>query len=78
MAAAVQLSGLIPDGHGAPLHVDVLLAQRHLLGHRGLDNVGAHPHPAALDVALADPNLLLNDRDDLLSTSAGGGGRCSG
>jgi hypothetical protein len=44
----------------------VLLTQRHLLVHRHLADIGAHPRAAALDLAAADDQLLLDDRDHLL------------
>src|SRR4051794_35254176 len=41
------------------LDLDPLLAQVHLLLDRALDDVAAHPHRAAADLARADPELLL-------------------
>src|SRR5215213_11000037 len=53
--------------HRAALDVDALLAKVDLLLNRRLDHVGADAHPAALDLALADPQVLLDDRDRLLA-----------
>ena len=53
---------------------DPLLAQVDLLLDRALDDVAAHPDAAAADLALADPDLLLDDRDRLLALAQLGGG----
>lgn len=48
----------------AALDVDALLAQTDDLLDRALDDAGADADAAALDHALADAQLLLDDRHD--------------
>src|SRR3954451_17793212 len=62
----------------AALDLDPLLAQADLLLDRALDDVAAHPHPAAADLALADPDLLLDDRNCLLALAQVTGGALAG
>src|SRR3954470_8497350 len=62
----------------AALDLDPLLAQVDLLLDRTLDDVAAHPHAAAADLALADPDLLLDDRDRLLALAQVTGGALAG
>ena len=52
--------------YGALLHIHALLAQRHLLGHRGLDHVGPHPH--VLHIPHVNAQAHLDDRDDLFTS----------
>jgi hypothetical protein len=47
-----------------PLDLDVLLVEPDLLLHRRFDNIAAYSHAATADLALADPQLLLINRDD--------------
>ena len=56
---------------GAALHLDALFTQAYVFGDRLLDNVGTHPDPAETDVALADAQRFLHDRDDLVLAAAG-------
>src|SRR3954452_24875348 len=53
------IAGLHRTVDRAALDLDPLLAQVDLLLDRPLDNVAAHPHATAADLALADPDLLL-------------------
>jgi hypothetical protein len=62
-------SAPVTGGRRTTLDVDALVAQADLLLHRGLDRVAAHPYPAAPDLALADEQPLLDERDHLLSAS---------
>src|SRR6185437_5064051 len=50
----------------AAIDADVFLAQSDLLLDRALDDIAPHPHAAAADFPLADPQPLLGDRDALL------------
>ena len=69
---------VVPDT-GTALDLDMLLAQVDLLAHRPLDHTGLDAHPAVADLALADMQFLLGDRDDLVaSTHARGVGPGAG
>jgi hypothetical protein len=50
----------------------MLLAQAHLLMHRHFADVSADARTAAIDLALADDELLLDDRDVLLLDDVAG------
>jgi hypothetical protein len=67
---AIELAGGDRTIDRPALDADMLLAQIDLLADRALLDVGAHPGAAALDFALADLHLLLDDRDALLGDSA--------
>ena len=57
-----------------PLDLHGFIAQRHRFLDRRFDHEAAHPDTAALDLALADLQAFLGDRNDLLTLDAGGVG----
>ena len=53
------------------LDADMLLAQLDLLLDRTLGDVAAHPHAAAANLALANPQLFLSRLDHLVISAVG-------
>jgi hypothetical protein len=54
--------------NGTALKSDMLLPERDLLTYRSLDHIASDADSTMVHIALADLQILLEDRDDLLAT----------